>query len=296
MHDHDTRSQRNIKTALLLNVCFTVIELIGGLLTNSLAILADALHDLGDSLVLGLALYAEKKSEKGPDTKRTFGYARLSVFSALASGAVLIGGSLFIISAAIPRLLHPQTVNAPGMMILAVVGIFFNTLGALRLRRGKGMNEKVLSWHLFEDVFGWTAVLIGGGLIYLLDMPIIDPILTIGFTVFILWGVVRSMREVANILLQGVPAHINIEAAKTSVLAIPGITGVHDMHIWSLDGKNDIFSGHIVVDSTLLQTDRLEETKKKIKETLHAHHIEHSTIELENKEYCSGIDCEEETR
>ncbi len=294
MHERSHDSQKNVKMALFLNIGFTIIELIGGLLTNSLAILSDALHDLGDSVVLGLALFAEKKAEKGPDAKRTFGYARLSIFSALFSGAILVGGSIFILSQAIPRLLNPESVYAPGMIVLAIVGILFNGLGALRLKRGEGMNERVLSWHLFEDVLGWCAVLIGGILIYRFDAPIIDPILTIGYTAFILWGVIRSMREVANILLQGVPAHIDIKAAKASVLSLSGVTGIHDIHVWSLDGKNDIFSGHVVVDSALLQVGRLEETKKKIKETLHAHHIEHSTIELENKEYCSGIDCEED--
>ncbi len=147
-HNHNDSSQKNIKTALLLNVSFTIIEFVGGIFTNSLAILADALHDLGDSVVLGLALYAEKKSKKGSDAVRTFGYARLSVLSAMVSGAVLIGGSLYILSEAIPRLLNPEAVNAPGMMILAVIGIFFNALGALRLRKGEGINEKVLSWHL----------------------------------------------------------------------------------------------------------------------------------------------------
>lgn len=142
-HNHD--GSKNIRTAIFLNVCFTVIELIGGLLTNSLAILSDALHDFGDTIVLSLSWYAEKKSKQGPDEKRTYGYARLSVFSALASGAVLIGGSLFIVSQAIPRLLNPEAVNAPGMMLLAVVGIIFNGIGALRLRKGEGVNEKMLS-------------------------------------------------------------------------------------------------------------------------------------------------------
>lgn len=290
MHNHDHSSQKNIKTALLLNVSFTIIELIGGLLTNSLAILSDALHDLGDSVVLGLALFAEHKAQKGPDAKRTFGYARLSVFSALASGAVLIGGSLFILSEAIPRLLNPQSVHAPGMMALAVVGIFFNTLGALRLRKGAGVNEKVLSWHLLEDVLGWVAVLIGGALIYLFDLPILDPILTIGFTLFILWGVFRSMRQVANVLLQGVPAEINIETLKADIRNIDGVLGVHDLHVWSLEGKTNVLTAHVVVAPQSI--DEAYALQRVIKKRLHdSHRIEHSTIELETEATCTGDDC-----
>lgn len=286
-HNHD--GSKNIRTAVFLNLCFTIIELIGGLLTNSLAILSDALHDFGDTIVLSLAWYAEKKSKQGPDEKRTYGYARLSVFSALASGAVLIGGSLFIVSQAIPRLLNPETVNAPGMMVLAVIGIIFNGIGALRLRKGEGVNEKVLSWHLFEDVFGWIAVLIGGGLIYLFDLPILDPILTIGFTLFILWGVVRSMKEVSNILLEGVPARVNLAVLKKDILDSEGILGLHDVHVWSLEGKTNVLSAHIVITPQSIDEGHAVQTRVKnmLKDK---HDIEHATIELETDATC-GKDC-----
>lgn len=287
-HSHD--SQGNIKIALLLNIGFTLIELIGGLLTNSLAILSDALHDFGDTIVLSLAWYAEKKSKQGPDEKRTYGYARLSVFSALVSGAVLIGGSLFIISQAIPRLLNPEAVNAPGMMILAVVGIIFNGIGALRLRKGEGISERVLSWHLFEDVFGWTAILIGGGLIYLFDLPILDPVLTIGFTLFILWGVIRSMGEVSNILLEGVPEQVNLKALKNDILQFEGVLGLHDVHVWSLEGKTNVLSGHIIIKPQSVDEGRAIQQSVKVM-LQKKHDIEHATIELETDGSCEDKKC-----
>ncbi len=291
MHDHNHPSgEKNIKTALALNICFTVIEFVGGFFTNSLAILSDALHDLGDSLVLGLALFAEKKSKKGADSKRTFGYARLSVLSATVSGAVLIGGSLFILSEAIPRLLHPESVNAGGMMILAVVGIIFNAIGAWRLKKGESVNEKVLSWHLIEDVLGWIAVLIGGALIYLFDLPILDPIITICFTLFILWGVIRSMKEVVNLLLQGVPPKTDLDALKADIKSIDGVLGLHDLHVWSLDGKSNVLTAHVVVLPQGI--DAAHDIQRQIKQKLHDdHEIEHSTIELETEKTCTGNDC-----
>lgn len=287
-HSHDGR--KNIRTALFLNIGFTIIELIGGILTNSLAILSDALHDFGDTIVLSLAWFAEKKSEQGPDEKRTYGYARLSVFSALASGAVLIGGSLFIISQAIPRLFSPEPVHAPGMMALAVVGIVFNTIGALRLKKGEGVNEKVLSWHLFEDVLGWTAVLIGGALIYFFDLPILDPIITIGFTLFILWGVIRSMGEVSNILLEGVPERIHLQALKSDIRNIEGVEGLHDVHVWSLEGKTNVLSGHIIIKPQSVDDGRSIQQKVKmmLKEK---HDIEHATLEIETNEACDEDSC-----
>lgn len=289
MHDHSHSRGKNIKVAILLNVSFTIIEIIGGILTNSLAILSDALHDFGDSVVLISAWFAEKKAEQGPDAKRTFGYARVSLFSALLSGAVLTAGSIFILFQAIPRLLEPEAVYAPGMIVLAIIGIVFNGIGALRLKRGASMNEKVLTWHLLEDVLGWCAVLVGSILIYLFNIPILDPLMTIGYTLFILWGVTRRMREVSNILLQGVPLHINIDAMKKDLLAIPGVQQVHDIHVWSLEGATDVFSGHIVVDEERLADRAI--TKSCVNDVLKKHHIEHSTIELEDSSECSGNDC-----
>ncbi len=288
-HNHNNR-EKNIKTAVFLNVFFTIIEIVGGLWTNSLAILSDALHDFGDSIALIVSLVAEKKAKKPADTKRTYGYQRLSLFSAIFAGVVLLAGSLFILSEAIPRLLNPEHTNAPGMIGLAILGIVINGLGVWRLKRGQSQNEKVLSWHLLEDVLGWVVILIGGIIILFWDNHIIDPIMTVGFTAFVLWGVARNIKGTFNIFMQGVPEHIDIEALKHSLQKIKGVMGIHDIHVWSLEGETDIFTGHVVVEKQVLENP--DNTKKKIKQELANHHIEHSTIELESEEFCSGIECE----
>ncbi len=289
-HKHNNR-EKNIKIAIFLNVSFTIIEIIGGLWTNSLAILSDALHDFGDSIALITALVAEKKAKKPADAKRTYGYQRLSLFSALFAGIVLVAGSLFILSVAIPRLLNPEHINAPGMIGLAIVGITINGIGMWRLKKGQSQNEKVISWHLLEDVLGWSIILIGGIIIYFWDSHIIDPIMTLGFTVFVLWGVVRNLKGTFNIFMQGVPEHIDIDKIKQSLSDVKGVKKVHDIHIWSLEGETDIFSGHIVVEETILQNP--DKIKKELKRILSHNHIEHSTIELESEDLCSGIDCED---
>lgn len=289
--NHNNR-EKNIKVAVFLNVFFTVIELVGGLWTNSLTILSDALHDFGDSLTLISSWVVERKAKKEPDTKRTFGYQRLSLFAALFTALVLTAGSLFILSRAIPRLINPEHVNANGMILLAIIGITINGAGVLRLKRGQSMNERVLTWHLLEDVLGWAMVLIGSVIIRIWDNHIIDPIMTVGYTVFILWGVTKNLRETLNIFLQGVPAHIDISHLKAGLLGIGGVKGIHDVHVWSLEGETDIFTGHIVVEDQLLED--TDQTRRIIKQELQKHHIEHSTIELESEKYCSGVDCQPE--
>lgn len=289
MHSHKNDKSVNISWAILINITFAIIEVVGGLFTNSLTILSDALHDFGDSLVLIVAWLAEKKSETKPDHKRTFGYKRLSLGAAVITSIVLLSGSLFILSKAIPRLFQPEEVNASGMILLAIVGVIFNGVGFLKLKNGESMNEKALTWHLLEDILGWVVVLIGSVIMYFWNYPIIDPIMTIGYTIFIIWGVSKNVKESLNILMQGVPSHIDIRHIQQGLLSLTDVISVHDIHVWSLDGETDVLTGHIVVKDKALENQ--EETKATIKIELGKHHIEHSTIELESESSCSGIDC-----
>jgi cobalt-zinc-cadmium efflux system protein len=281
-----------VRFAAFVNFAFTIIEIVGGLWTNSLAILSDALHDFGDSIALLVSWLFERGAKRAPDARYTFGYQRLSLFSALFSAFVLVGGSIVIIFQAIPRFFNPESVNAFGMVGIAVIGITFNGLGFFLLKRGESLNEKVLSWHLLEDVLGWIGILVGGIIIYFWKFYLIDPIMTVALTVFILYNVAKNLKEAISILLQGVPKHINLEAVKQDIKAVKGVLEMHDIHIWSLEGETDVFSAHVVVDEETLEK-RPQLTKQTIKETLEKHHIEHSTIELEGKDQCTGMVCEE---
>ena len=284
--------EKRVRFAAFLNFAFTIVEIVGGLWTNSLAILSDALHDFGDSIALLVSWLFERGAKRSPDAKYTFGYQRLSLFSALFSAAVLVGGSIVIIFQAIPRFFNPEPVNAFGMVGIAIFGISFNGLGFFLLKRGESLNEKVLSWHLLEDVLGWVGVLAGGIIIFFWNFYLVDPIITFGLTVFILFNVTKNLKEAISILLQGVPKHINLEAVKQDLKTIKGVLEIHDIHIWSLEGETDVFTAHIVVDDESLEK-RPQQTKQTIKEMLLKHHIEHSTIELEAKGQCAGMVCEE---
>ncbi len=289
MHSHDSDREKNIKVALLLNIVFTAIEIVGGLLTNSLAILSDALHDLGDTVALGAALVFERYATKNPDAKRTFGYARLSLFSSFLASLILIVGSIYILIEAVPRLLTPEAVYAPGMIVLALIGILFNGMGMLRLRKGKSLNERVFSLHLMEDVLGWVAILIGSILILLFNIPILDPIITIGYTLFILWSVLKLLGQSFNLLMQGVPNDIDLQNVENGLKQVNGVVGVHDMHIWSLEGETTIFTAHVVVTESALANSTA--TKDAIRHKLQGFGIGHPTIELEGESECPGGEC-----
>ncbi len=284
--------EKRVRLAAFLNAAFTIVEMAGGFWTNSLSILSDALHDFGDSIALVISWIFERRARKTPNAKFTFGYQRLSLFSALFSASILIGGSIVIILQAIPRFLNPEPVNAFGMLGIALIGITLNGAGYVLLKKGESLNEKVLSWHLLEDVLGWIVILVGGIVIYFWKFYFVDPIMTVALTVFILYNVAKNMREAINILLQGVPKHINLEAVKHDIMTIKGVLGLHDIHIWSLEGETDIFTAHVVLDDETLEK-QSEQITRSIKDTLRIHHIEHSTIELESKYHCTGMVCEE---
>lgn len=189
---HNHENQGNIKVAFFLNLSFTIAEIIGGLWTNSVAILSDAVHDLGDSLSLGLAWYFDAFSKKGPDEKYSFGYARFSLLAALINSLVLVGGSVLVLTRSVPRIFNPEPIDAKGMFVFAILGILINGLAVLKLKKGTSLNEKVVSWHLMEDVLGWVVILVASIVLMFVDIPILDPILSVLITIYVLFHVLKT--------------------------------------------------------------------------------------------------------
>lgn len=291
-HHHHHSSTGNISVAFFLNLGFTIIEFIGGILTNSLAIMSDALHDLGDSLSLGLAWYFEKISTKKPTEKYSFGYKRLSLLGAIINSVVLIVGSIFIISEAIPRILKPEQADAKGMMWLAILGILVNGAAVLKLKKGNSINERVVSLHLLEDVLGWGAVLIASIVMQFWDIPVLDPILSLLIAVYVLTNVYKNIKDSLLIILQGAPENISVENIKIELEQFTEIVSVHDCHIWTMDGNYTVFTIHVVLSENY-DLIEIEELKKRLKTLLHdKFHIEHITLEfeLQNTE-CSYLHC-----
>lgn len=281
-HNHNHQKVGNIKVAFFLNFSFTIVELVGGILTNSMAILSDALHDLGDSLTLGLAWYLEKYSTKKSDFKFSFGYARFSLLGALLNSIILVVGSIIILSQAIPRIFSPAEVNPQGMFLLAILGIVINGLAVLRLRHGTSLNERVVSWHLLEDVLGWVVVLIGSVVLIFFDIPWIDPVMSIFISIYILFHVYKNLKETMNIFLQGVPKNISISDLEDEIMAKTGVLAAYHTHVWSLDGEKNLISMHIVVSDELKREDIIE-VKRQIRDLLKKSDIDHATIEVDFK-------------
>lgn len=287
-HSHGTG---NIALAFFLNTGFAIIELVGGIFTNSVAIMSDALHDFGDSLSLGTAWYFQKKSQKGRSHYYTYGYRRFSLLGAFINSIVLIVGSIFIIQEAVQRLFKPEQADAKGMLYLAILGILVNGAAMLRLKKGSSINEKVVSLHFLEDVLGWVAVLIGAVIMLFADIPVIDPILSLLIASFVLFNVYRNIKPAFRIILQGAPDNPSERKIRDSVLQQAGVIDMHDFHIWTLDGINHIVSMHIITDHNM-DLKEAESLKENIKTGLKQISVSHATIEVEfDPVHCSQKEC-----
>ena len=277
---HKDNAVENIRTAFFLNLSFTLVEIVGGILTNSIAIISDALHDLGDSISLGLSWALQKYSGRKRDKRFSFGYRRFSLLGSLINGLVLIAGSILILSEAIPRLLNPEQPHAQGMLALALVGIVVNGAAVLKLQKGKSLNERVVSWHLLEDVLGWFAVLVASIVMMFKNLPILDPVLSIIITLWVLYNVAGNLKKTFFVFLQAVPDEISIEDFENKIRDIENVRDVHHTHLWSLDGEQNILSVHLIVEKTSSR-----ENLVKIKQTINAlsndSGINHTTVEIE---------------
>lgn len=289
-HHHETG---NIKVAFFLNLSFTIVEFIGGFFTNSLAIMSDAVHDLGDSLSLGMSWYFQKLSNKKASKQFSYGYARFSLLGAIINSVVLLIGSVFIISEAIPRIFAPEAADAKGMMWFAILGIIVNGAAVLKLKKGTSINERVVSLHLLEDVLGWVAVLIASIIMQFWDVPILDPILSLLIAGYVLFNVFKNIKESIKIILQGVPSQLSTEKIESVIAQMEEVSAVHDCHLWTLDGEFHIATLHIGIKEAFYTNEKVKQIKQSIREKLHKQfHLEHITLETESEfEDCAYKDC-----
>lgn len=274
--DLDDQAIGRIRIAFFLNFTFTIIEIIGGIYTQSLAIVADAVHDLGDSFALGLALLLQKKAKAAPSREGTYGHKRLSLLSALICSIILIVGSILVIYESVPSLMaQTSSPHTTGMLFLAMLGVTVNGWAAFRLSSGNTQNEKVLTLHLLEDLLGWVAVLVGAIIIHFTGWSWIDPFLAVAISCYILFNVFKSLRGTLRIFLQYIPDTVDLEELKKSILSTKGVIDLRHYHAWSLDGQEHVFTCQIQLDES--ENGRM--VKNQVRQILSESGFRHITIE-----------------
>ncbi len=280
------KSEENILVAFILNLCFSIFEFVGGTITNSVAIISDSIHDIGDAISIGISYFLEKKSKKKPDDKYTYGYIRYSIMGSLITTTILLVGSIIVICSALGRMINPEEVNYSGMIIFAIFGVIINSIAAYITKRGESLNQKAVSLHMLEDVLGWIVVLIGAIIMHFTDIKIIDPILSIVVALFIFKNAFYNFKSIVDLFLEKIPNEISVSEIKEHLKKINGVRDIHHIHIWSIDGYNNYATMHVVTDGKNIKI------KEEVKEKMREQGINHTTVELEAiDEVCYDEEC-----
>ena len=280
------KTDKNILIAFILNLAFSILEFIGGAFTNSVAIISDSVHDMGDAMSIGISYFLEKKSKKKPDEKHTYGYIRYSVLGSTITTVILLVGSILVIYNSILRIINPVEINYDGMIIFAIIGVIINFAAAYFTREGDSLNQKSVNLHMLEDVLGWVVVLIGAILMRIFDITYIDPILSICVAIFILVNAYKNFKSILDVFLEKTPNSIDISELKEHLNEIDEVIDVHHIHVWSMDGFTHFATMHVTAK------ENSKEVKDKIRDELKEHGIGHVTIELESEnENCCSKNC-----
>jgi cobalt-zinc-cadmium efflux system protein len=280
------KTEKNILVAFILNLAFSVFEMVGGFFTGSVAIVSDAIHDIGDAASIGISYFLEKKSKKQPDEAYTYGYARFSVIGSVITTLILLVGSIAVIYNAVVRLIHPTEINYNGMIVFALVGASVNFLAAFFTRHGESLNQKAVNLHMLEDVLGWAVVLVGAVVMRVTDFGLLDSILSVAVAGYIAYHAWKNLRTVLDIFFEKTPEGINLSQLQTQIETLEGVLGTHHLHLWSMDGHRHCLTMHVVVEGDG------HTIKEKIRAELKNYGIAHVTLELETPlEHCQEEQC-----
>lgn len=278
------KTDRNILIAFILNISFSLLEIIGGFITNSISILSGAVHDLADAASIGISYYLEKKSKHKPNYKYTYGYVRYSTLAAFITTIILLSGSLFVIYNAINRLFNPIDINYDGMIIIALIGILFNIIAVYKTKGGHSLNQEAVNLHLLQDALSWIIVLIGSILIKFTKINYIDSIMSLVISIYIIIHSLKHLKIILDLFLEKTPNNVNIRKIKKELLENKNIISIDHIHVWSLDGYNNYATLHAIINN-----DEVENMKEYIKDYLKKENISHSTIEIERKKYGKSL-------
>ena len=281
-HSHSPagRNRGRLAVVFVLTLVYLAVEVVAGLLTNSLALLADAGHMLTDAAGIGLALFAVWLARRPPDPKRTYGYYRAEILAALVNAVVLVGVSIYVLYEAYVRFRAPPAVNGGPVAVVAAIGLLVNGVGVVLLHRGSGesLNMKGAYYEVLSDALTSVGVLIAGVVIWLTHWWWVDPLVSAGIGLFILPRTLTLLKEAVDVLLEGTPAEIDPEAVRTALAAVPGVTAVHDLHLWTITTGVNAASVHVVLGDAAA----LGEVLTAVHECLaHQFPIHHATVQAE---------------
>lgn len=283
-HHHHGKDQTEgrLWISIILNFIITAAEFIGGIISGSLALLSDALHNLNDTTSLGISLVARKISKKEANRDKTFGYKRAEIIGAFINLITLVIIALFLIKEGVERFYNPQPIDGMVMFIVAIIGLLGNVITAILLYRDstENLNLRSAYIHILSDAFSSVGVIIAGILILWYQLYIIDTILTLIIAGYILWHSYYMLRQTINILMESTPADIQIPNVQQAMAEVDGVLDIHHLHVWRLDEKNILLESHVVIDEDSM--DHMESIKSSLKKLLSTNFdIHHSTLEFE---------------
>jgi cobalt-zinc-cadmium efflux system protein len=283
-HHHRSRNKRRLTLALLLAAGYMVAEIIGGLVTNSLALLADAGHMLSDVAALGLSLFAVWIAERPPTAKRTYGYYRTEILAALANGSALIAVSIYIFVEAYRRLMEPPEVQGAAMMGIAIGGLGVNLLALWILREGTedSLNVRGAWLHVLTDALGSVGAIAAGVLIWGLGWYMADPIASALIGILVIYSAWRLVLEAVFVLMESAPRGIDVDEVFAAMAEMPGVLGVHDLHVWTITSGMDSLSAHVVVEDGHPPMELLSELRTMLHDRFG---IDHITIQIEPEDF-----------
>ena len=277
-HHHHRKAGQNLAFVFFMNLAFNIIVIVGGLATNSMAILSDCIHDLADTISIAFAWFLERIAQKDSSDKYSYGYQRFSILGAVIISVFVIMMALVILNEAIPRLFAPEEVDAGGMLIVAVIGIVFKSLSVYRLHHGETFNERAILFHQLGDVFEWIAILILSLILMFWEgAAYLDPFVSIGIALWLIFNLGRNLIKSVQVLLQKTPDNFDVEEFKSSIIAIEGVAGIDDFHVWSLDGIDSVSTLKVSIEDWQMQ----DEIKKDIYSIASKYHIVDITIEFD---------------
>ena len=274
------KAKYTVWIAFFLNLSYAIVEFIAGGIFGSSAVLADSVHDLGDAIAIGISALLETISNREEDRHYTLGYKRFSLLGALVTAVILITGSILVILENIAKIFHPQSVNDEGIFWLGIIAITINVLASLVIRKGQTKNESILSLHFLEDTLGWVAVILMAIVLRFTDWYILDPLLSLAISFFILSKALPRFWSTLKIFLDAVPEGVDIQKIKTDLAELDHVASINQLNLWTMDGLEK----NAIIHLCLEDWEQMTETKNQVRQLLEERGIQNITIEVDTSQ------------